>query len=270
MNIAFWSGVRHQSGVTSGVALISVLWTELFVDEIAITSNHICNKGLVRRLYGGCELEDKVPQRVYHYMLGEPEYFRMLYDGKMNKTLWLKESLRFVPMEGEKGELFVAEGLYGVNKRVTEQEYLMIDTACGYTLSSQKVLEEAEIKVILFPPERDYIDDFFCSKSSTWENCFFIVGNYRFEGTCRPAYLSRYYNVPRNRIGVIPYNLGFEQAMWEGNTISYITQNMHCSRRSKEYRFIYHAKETVENLRKYAIGRRRILCGECEEVSGRK
>ncbi|MBP3616470.1 MAG: hypothetical protein J6J38_00355 [Lachnospiraceae bacterium] len=267
MNIAFWSNVRHQSGVTSCVALMSVLWTELFVEEITVTSNHICTKGLVKRLCGGCEYEEKIAKKAYHYMLGEPEYFRMLYSGNMKKTVWLNENLRYIPMEGEAGKLFAPVGLQDERKCVEEQEIRLIDTACGYTLCSQKIVEDAEIKVILFPPDRDSIDAFFQSDTASWEDYFFIVGNYRSEVSCRPVYLSKRYHVPLERIGVIPYNFGFEQAMQDGSTIAYIAQNMRCSRRSKEYWFFQCAKETVKNLRKYVIYRRDVQCGECGKVS---
>ena len=266
MNIAFWSNVRHQSGVTSCVALVGVLWTELFVEEVVVTSNHICTKGLVKRLCGGCEYEERVAKKAYHYMLGEPEYFRMLYSGNMRQTLWLNDGLRFIPMEGETGKLFDAEGLYGVNKRVAYKDFVLIDTACGYPLSSQKVLEDAEIKVIMFPPDRDYIDAFFQSNVGAWKDCFFIVGNYRSEVSCRPVNISKRYHIPLEHIGMIPYNFGFEQAMIDGSTIAYLAQNMHCSRRSKEYWFFQCAKETVKNLRKYVIKRREAGCGECGKV----
>lgn len=266
MNIAFWSNVRHQSGVTSCVALVGVLWAELFEEEVVVTSNHICTKGLVKRLCGGCEYEERTAKKAYHYLLGEPEYFRMLYSGNMRQTLWLNDSLRFVPMEGEAGKLFDTEGLYGVNKRVTKQEFVLIDTACGYPLCSQKILEDAEIKVILFPPDRESIDAFFQSESKTWEDFFFIVGNYRSEVSCRPVNISKRYHVPLERIGMIPYNFSFEQAMLDGSTIAYLAQNMRCSRRSKEYWFFQCAKETVKNLRKYVIHRRGVQCGECEKV----
>lgn len=266
MNIAFWSNVRQQSGVTSSVALISVLWAELFKEEIVVTSNHIGTRALAKRLHGGCEYEERVVQKAYRYMVGEPEYFRMLYSGKVKTSLFLNESLRYVSMESDKAELFYAEGLRGVNKRVAEQEYLMIDTACGYTLCSQKILEDAEVKVIIFPPDREYMDVFFQSESTLKKEVFFIVGNYRFEGTCRPAYLSKRYNIPRERIGIIPYNFGFEQAMLDGSTISYITQNMNCSRRNKEYSFMHYATETVTKLRNYVISRRVLQCEDSEEA----
>lgn len=197
MNIAFWSNVRHQSGVTSCVALVSVLWVELFVEEVAVTSNHVCNGSLVKRLYGGSEREEKAAKRAYIYTLGEPEYFRMLYGGKMSKTLWLNDSLRFIPMEGDDVELFGIKGLSGVSKMVSEREYLMIDTACGCGQCSQKILEDAELTVVLFPPEKECVDAFFQSETALRENSFFILGNYRPSSGCRPSYLVRKYHIPK-------------------------------------------------------------------------
>lgn len=266
MNIAFWSNVRHQSGVTSSVALVSVLWVELFMEEIAVTSNHVCNFGLAKRLYGGSEYEERTAKKAYSYVLGEPEYFRMLYSGKIRSSLWLGDNLRFIPMEGDKSDLFGIEGLRGVNEKKTDKEFLIIDTACGYGLGSQKILEDAELTVVLFPPERECVDVFFQSETGLRENSFFIFGNYQTVPSCRPSYLTKRYNIPRERIGVIPYNAGFEQAMREGSTIAYITRHMNCSRRSSAYRFIQCATETVENLRKYAISRRKAICGECDEA----
>ncbi len=253
MNIAFWSNVRHQSGVTSSVALISVLWVELFVEKIAVTSNHISNGGLVKRLYGGSGYEEKIARKAYSYIVGEPEYFRHLYSGEIKPTLWLNDSLRFVPMCGDGEELFENVGLSGLNGGIKESAHVLVDTACGYGLCSQKILEDAELTVVLFPPERIWVDAFFQSETKLRENSFFILGNYYSASSCQPVYLTRRYKIPKERIGVIPYNLGFEQAMREGNTIAYIAGNMYCSKRNSAYGFIYYARKTVERLREYAL-----------------
>lgn len=266
MNIAFWSNVKHQSGVTSSVAVISVLWVELFVEEIAVTSNHICNYSLVKRLYGGNGYEDRIAKKAYNYILGEPEYFRMLYSGRIPPVFWLNDNLRFIPMEGDCSDLFCEEGLSSIGGRVAEGEYLFIDTACGCGMCSQKILDEAEVTVILLPSCKECIDSFFQSEAHLLENSFFILGNYREEESYRPSYLCKRYHIPEERIGIIPYNLGFEEAMKEGSTISYISRNMNCSKRNSAYRFIRNATKTVKSLRNYAMSRRNVRCGEYEEV----
>ncbi|MBQ8800011.1 MAG: hypothetical protein IJZ55_10640 [Lachnospiraceae bacterium] len=266
MNIAFWSNVRHQSGVTSSVALLSVLWTQLYVEEVAVTSNHICSGGLVKRLCENNVQEKTTSKRPYEYIFGEPEYFRILYSKESTTTLWINDNLRFIPMVGNERELFGIEGLNGLNKEVEKEECLMIDTACGCGMSSQKILEDAEVTVVMFPPEKERVDDFFQSDTVLKENSFFIFGNYRSGTACRPTYLTKRYHIPRERIGVIPYNFGFEQAMKDGSTVSYIAGNMNCSTRNASYRFIRYAKETVNNLREYALNRGKIICGDCEKV----
>lgn len=266
MNIAFWSNVRHRSGVTASVAVLSILWVEVFVEEIAVTSNHICNFDLAKRFYGGIEYEQRAAKRAYRYVLGEPEYFRMLYSGKVQSTLWLNDNLSFIPMDGGKADLFGNEGLCGVNEKVTDKEYLLIDTACGYGLGSQKILEEAELTVVVFPPERDCVDLFFQSETELREKSFYIFGNYRTDISYRPSYLTKKYHIPKERIGIIPYNAGFEQAMREGSTIAYVSRNMNCSKKNNAYRFIQETTKTVKNLREYAIGRRKMICGEYGEV----
>ena len=259
MYIAFWSNVRHQSGVTSSVALISVLWVELFMEEIAITANHICNYSLFKRLDGGIEYEERVARKAYSYVFGEPEYFRMLYSGKIPSVLCLNDNLLFVPMEGAEAELFNCEGLRVSSGGIAERKVVMVDTACGCCLGSQRILEDAELAVVLFPPEKEYVDAFFQSGTRLAEHSFFILGNYRTSASYSPSYLTKEYRIPKERIGVIPYNFGFEQAMREGSTIAYITRNMNCSRRSSAYPFIRDAIKTVERLRTYAMNRRSVL-----------
>lgn len=245
---------------------MSVLWAELFVEEVTVTSNHICNYGLMKRLHGGIEYEERTAQKAYNYILGEPEYFRMLYGEKGRSPLFLNDSLSYVPMEGDGVELFGTNGLKGINKRRKQEEYIFIDTACGYGLCSQKILEEAEITVIMFPDSKESIDDFFQSASPLWENSFFILGNVPKKASCPMSYLTKHYSIPEERIGEIPYNSGFEQAMKDGTTIAYITGNMYCSKRNSAYHWIYSAKKTVKRLREYVM-KRRESCVDYEGVS---
>ncbi|MCH5273725.1 MAG: hypothetical protein J1E35_08625 [Lachnospiraceae bacterium] len=267
MDIAFWSSVRHQSGVTSGVAAISLLWAELFKDRITVTSNHICNGGLLERLRGGTEHREKFAKREYCYNFGEPEYFRMLYEKEKGCMVQLNGGMRYISMTGnEEVQMFSGSGLKGVKKQLGIGEYLMIDAACGYGNSSQKILQEAELTVIALPPEKNIVDAFFHSDTFLRQKSFFILGNYRSEASCYPSYLCHKYKIPKERVGMIPYDSAFEQAMEEGSTAAYIGGNINCSRRNGAYHFIHYTKKTAINLRNYVMERRNHVCGDCEKV----
>ena len=262
MKIAFWSYIRHQSGVTAGVVLMSVLWTELFGEEIAVTSNHICNNSLVRRLCGGSEYKENRYGKVFSYELGEPEYFRLLYAGVHKVPYKINDSLRYVPMLGNEVEMFRGAGLCEVDKQIAEEELLFIDTACGCGYGSRKILEEAEVRVVLLPSERQYIDHFFQSGTELLERSFFILGNYSFSQSCPPSYLIRKYKIPKERIGVILHDNEYEQAMQEGTTLSYIAGNLNRDKRASTGRFTRYAVTTVEKLRAYTEQRRVDCCVE--------
>ncbi len=267
MDIAFWSNVRHQSGVTSDVAAISVLWAELFADEIIITSNHICNGSVIERLRGGTEREEKFARKDYCYHFGEPEYFRMLCERERKFTVRINDGMRYIPMMGnEEAQMFSGSGLPGVKRQLGKEEYLMIDTACGCGSSSLRILQETELTVIALPPEKEIIDAFFRSDTVFRQNSFFILGNYRAAASCCPSYLCHRYKIPKERVGVIPYDSEFEQAMREGRTAAYISGNLNCSKRSKSYHFMNYAKKTAISLRKYAEERRKGICGDCAEA----
>ena len=262
MKIAFWSNIRHQSGVTAGVALMSVLWTELFEEEIAVTSNHICNNSLVRRLCGSGEQRDTRSGKVFSYELGEPEYFRLLYTGIYRLPHRINEGLRFVPMLGNEVEPFRGAGLCEVDKQITGDKHVFIDTACGCGYGSRKILEEAEVRVVLLPSKRQYVDHFFQSGTELLERSFFILGNYSFSQSCPPSYLIRRYKIPKERIGVILHDNRYEQAMQEGTTISYIAGNLRGEKRARVDRFTRYAIATAEKLRAYTEQRRTDGCVE--------
>lgn len=264
MNIAFWSNVRHQSGVTACVAAMGILWAEVYAEEVVLTANHVCNKSLMERLHGGSEWEERKQKKGYCYSIGEPEYFRLLYSAGRERKVWLNNNLCYIPMEGEEIELFCGGSIREFERQLGESKCLMIDTACGCGSSSRRVLDEAELTVVLLPSEKETVDAFFQSGTPLQENSFFILGNYRASSPCCPSYIARKYKIPKERIGIILHSEEFEQAMLDGSTIAFLSANMKCSRKSKSYRFIQHALKTSKNLREYAMKRREEVCVECE------
>lgn len=257
MDIAFWSSFRQKSGVTACVAAMGVLWSALFDEEIAFTSNHISSAGLYERLHGNGLQRERLAGKEYCVPYGEPEYFRRLGRDCMPSEVLQNCGMRYIPMKENAGtELFCSDGLAGVKKHMEEEKHLMIDTACGYSGSSQKIMQEATLTVIALPAERELLDVFFQADVALLQGVYFIIGNYRKNSTGTPEYLNQTYKVSKERIGIIPHNDAFEQAMWEGTTISYLTGNLNCSRQSASYPFIREVRKTAKALRKYAIKRR--------------
>lgn len=271
MNLAFWSSFRHRSGVTTSVAVISVLWKELYKDEIAVTSNHISSQGVLPCLKGGKEYRKRLTEKPYCYHYGEPEYFRWLYETGDRYEVKLCGGMEYVSMPGDEEEqMFCGCGLRGVEQRVKEMDYLMIDTASGCGSNSLSIIQESHLVIVVLPPQKDAIDDFFRSDSNLRQKGFFILGKYKTAASCWPSYLTKKYKIPKERIGVIPYDSGLGQAMWNGDTAAYILSNINCSPKSEAYSFMRYLTKTTQNLRKYAMERRSLTCADYAEVSKEK
>lgn len=267
MEIAFWSNVRHLSGVTAGVVAISVLWTALYTEDIAITANHVSNSGVMECMRGGTERWEKLARREYCYTYGEPEYFRILYNKGEKPEIKLNSGMSYIPMHGGQGaQMFSGGGLSSVRRQAGKNKCLIVDTACGCGSNSMEILREAEVSVVTLPPEKHLVDAFFQSDTFLTDKSFFILGNYKKEASYSPAILARKFRIAKERIGVIPYDPEFEQAMRAGDTVAYLAGNMNCGKRDKAYHFMSNTKNTAVALRKYALERRYGVFGGCEEV----
>ncbi len=261
MVIAFWSSFRHQSGVTACVAVMGAVWSLLYAEEVVLSSNHISSSGLFERLRGGTERWEKLEKKEYCFLYGEPEYYRLLYGSRMKAEVILNYGIKYVPMgENDDTEMFGTGGAQFVKKYREETGCLMMDTACGCSRCSQKIVREADLTVIALPSERELIDDFFRTEDVLRKEGFFILCKYKETSTCTPEYLTQRYKIPKEHIGVIPYNFECEQAMREGTTLAFVAGNIHCSKQSSSYRFIFEAKKTARRLRKYVMRRRERLC----------
>ena len=238
---------------------MGILWSALYDEEIALTSNHISNAGLYERLHGGTERWERFAGKDYCFQYGEPEYFRQLNGCGVKSEVFLNYGMRYIPMKGNAGtELFCGDGLAGVKRYVGEEHYLMIDTACGCSRSSQEIMREAKLTVVALPPEKEMVDSFFKTETKLLQNGFFILGNYKETSSCTPEDLNKIYKIQKERIGVIPYDFDFEQAMREGTTVSYLIGNLNCSRHSACYPFIRDVRNTARCLRRYAVKRRNL------------
>jgi len=259
MDIAFWSSFRHKSGVTACVVAMSVLWSALYDEEIALTANYVSNDGLYECLHGKTEHWEMLAKRKYCFQYGEPEFFRQMSGSGAESEMRLDYGMRYIPMKGSaKSELFCGSGLAGVKKKVGEEHVLMIDTACGCSSSSQEIIQEAKLTVILLPSIKEMVDEFFQTETEYRHNSFFILNNYKETSSCTPEDLNKVYKISKERIGVIPYDSAFEQAMREGTTVSYLMEKLGCTRLSESYPFIRDLKKTARSLWRFAIKRRKM------------
>ena len=94
------------------------------------------------------------------------------------------------------------------------------------------------------------IMEFFENYSSIREKSVYLIGEYQREIPISIRKICYEYHIPRNKIGVIPYNMEFSEAMAEGRGVQFINRNFEkASSRENEY-FIKQCKKSIEMLKK--------------------
>ena len=125
-------------------------------------------------------------------------------------------------------------------------EYIFIDTESNQNLSTKQILFDADIVVVNLTQNPDNIRDFFENYTSIREKAIYIVGKYRPERKWTRKRISYEYNVPRNRIGIMPYTIELEYAIDAGRLQQYLCSNyMRATSRENEF-FIRHCKKNAK------------------------
>ena len=63
----------------------------------------------------------------------------------------------------------------------------------------------------------------------------------------------RKYQIPKDKIAVIPYNVQFKDAVMSGDLIAFLNKNYECGRKSENYYFMKEVKKATAMIEKYII-----------------
>ena len=205
MKIAFWSNVRGHSGVTSNLACISVLSALSCPNERTIVfENHKNIVNLGSTYYhpqsAGC--------------VREPMYYQT--------ASGLEKVLQLV----EKGEELSEENLYGLTKDYLGKRLFYLPSEPAAPLaSSRKILQQADLVVVNLNQNLPLLSHFFRNYSSIQEKAFYLIGNYDGKSELTKSAIMKQFHIPGAKIGTIPHDTGFSDAMSRGQLIPFLLKN---------------------------------------------
>ena len=125
-------------------------------------------------------------------------------------------------------------------------EYVFVDTSSAPLISSRKILQQADLVVVNLSQNKQMLTHFFRNYSSIREKAFYLLGDYDATAGLTKSKIMKNYQIKGNRIGIIPHNVGFLDAVSEGNLIPFLLKNYNCERENENYAFMQSAKEAVE------------------------
>ena len=239
MKIAFWSNVRGHSGVTSNLACISVLSALSCPNERTIVfENHKNIVNLGSTYYhpqsAGCVREpmyyqtasglEKVLQLVEKgEELSEENLYGLTKD-------YLGKRLFYLPSEPVKSSDYLEYYLEREAVRTMEclerlSDMVMVDTSAAQLASSRKILQQADLVVVNLNQNLPLLSHFFRNYSSIQEKAFYLIGNYDGKSELTKSAIMKQFHIPGAKIGTIPHDTGFSDAMSRGQLIPFLLKN---------------------------------------------
>lgn len=128
-------------------------------------------------------------------------------------------------------------------------DIVFIDTSAAPLSSSRKILQQADMVVVNLSQNESMMSHFFRNYSSIREKAFYMVGNYDAYSQWTKSRIMNRYGIPGRKIGTIPHNIRFSDAISAGKLIPYLLKNYKCDSKNWNYDFMAAAKEAVALFR---------------------
>ncbi len=249
MKVAFWSDFRKEGGVTGTLAAVSAVCALQYHKDIAINSNHLSDHS-IQDCFGKTPFSEKKERASYCYCYGEPEYFRMLWEGCR-------------PVKPPKIKCQLMEGLYLLyppdllepslfRETVSKEMLSFLDVTAEHHSATSQALEEADIVAVFLPQNMAAIRTFFERYSSLIPKSIFFISNYRRsykrKAGCSPAQFVRNFSIESHRVGTIPHNEDFAEAYEEGKIEDFIRDNLSCTPKNRNYSFMHQLFAAAEMI----------------------
>ena len=237
------------------MAAVSMAWAFCCEPQIAVTENHWNGFG-IREMLGVPWSFGNTQKRKYSYFYGETVYNRAI-EGLSKEIIFLENKLRYIPIQTEPFFRVLCETVERVPHCTCKpEEILFIDTAFS-SRSTQVILQEADLVVVILTQEAYGIERFLEEYRALLDKSVFLIGSYQKTSDWTVNYFEKRYHLAKEKIGLIPWNEEYAQALREGRVIQFFTQYFRCNRNHANYQFMKESKKAAAMLYQNVLEKRR-------------
>ena len=261
MKIAFWSNENEKSCAYLNFVAVSIASVMSYPYKITVMENYFGRENLGRAFF--VDYDSIHPRYIgtgFYEGRGIEGLIRRIYRGDNYPSLlreYQKEviprHLYYIPQGGViNSELFDFElfnnlkGLLNLINRNTD--HIFINTTHKNHLSSNAILQEADLIVVNLYQNLAYLEDFFKNYHSLIHKSLFILGNYSSRSIMSCKRISRLYDIPLENISAIPYNENFHVACNNGSAKEFLNNNYFCSRENPNFLFVHGVRHFVHMI----------------------
>lgn len=265
MRIAFWSDAYEKSGARLNFAAISIASVIRYPYKIIVLENYL-GKDNIGKTFFWNQMHDYIRYGLENFYEGSgiEGLLRKIYRGEIYPAIlkgYLQEvipkHLYYIPQnEVINSELFDYELYYNLHElfKIIEKntDICFFNVRHKNHLSSNAILEEADLIVVNLYQNQDYLDNFFSNYPSLIQKSIFIIGNYSNKSLLSCKKISKLYEIPLEDIAPIPYNEDFHMACNFGGAREFIYSNYFCTKENPNYLFIQGIRRAAFILAKRA------------------
>ncbi len=257
MKIAFWSNSPGKAGVTGNLSCISILSALYQPSEMVLFENHsnISNLGSTFLNPNSYDILQEKNSYFVENGLGRILSYcgnrEMVNSGMIHRTCLsvLDQRVFYLPTGGMNRELLE----YRLNRHAREvlnllEEYchtVCVDLSSSSLESSRKILQEVDLIVVNLCQNHQLLSHFFRNYSEIQKKAFYVIGNYDPESVITKSDIVGRYRLDRNRVGTIPYNRRFADALTKGKVVPFLLKHYSCTEEDINYDFMCALQETV-------------------------
>ena len=240
MKIAFWSNGGDNMCVTSNMACITSiisLKNAGMKREILLENHFNRERGLEKVLVQQDKIDFLRETGGYYVKYGLEYILKRIFIGEAHEEIIRSSTINLLL-----SNMFLLPSGMVFNKEVFNYDfslvhnelfemlekagdYVFIDTESNQNLSTKQILYDADIVVVNLSQNSKNIYDFFENYTALREKAVYIVGKYQPEKRWTRKKICYEFNIPRNRIGVIPYNSEFSDALEYGKLQYFLNYN---------------------------------------------
>ncbi|SCP95993.1 hypothetical protein SAMN05421730_100395 [Anaerobium acetethylicum] len=264
LKIAFWSNTPGQAGTTSNLVGVALM---------ASMSYHYKTM-ILQSQYGLYNLDSALMDRgrddlireefSYYYENGIDYLLRKSIisgittdDVKQGCVEIVRDRAYYIPATIKNSREIYQENIKKHLQSILEAadefaDLTFIDAGCGVNEISARIFEAADMIVVNFNQNCRAMNQFFQSYQKFSEKLVFLIGSYDYNSTYNAKNVQRMYRIDRKNLGVIPYNVGFQDAFGEGKVVRFLKSNFNCREHDKNYYFIKELKASSNMILKRA------------------
>ena len=269
LKIAFWSNSRGRGGVTTNMVCISALTSIAGAGKTILLENHYSCNSIASIILPGEQVERLKESGRYYNREGIEYVLKGLYSGGRGDEL-----LHHAAMPLLYTSMYYLPQSYIINKEVFNYEfnlvykelfynlelfsdYVFIDTERNENLSSNAILTEADLVVVNLVQDKIALREFFDNYPSIQEKAVYLIGAYQPELLFNYRRICYEYHIPREKIGIIPYNLELSESMSDGRILQFLNRNYEKASGKENDYFMRHCKKSSMMVRKNLISIRK-------------